>query len=94
MNYEGEQSDVWTGPIDPVVEAVDEMLTEDEPKWTGSASELLERLELDIQPNVLTKKLNVNAGVLLNDYAILYENNHTRNGSRISLKRMAEEATA
>jgi len=93
-NFEDELKEVWDEPADPLLEAVNEMLTTDEPGWTGSASELIQRLELDIQPNALTKKLNVKAGTLLSDYSIRYENTHTRNGSRISLIRVAEETPA
>jgi len=93
-NFESEAVETWTEPLDPILEAVSEMLTEDIPTWTGSASELIARLELDIQPNALTKKLNVKAASLLNDYSIRYENTHTRTGSKISLKRITEEQTA
>lgn len=36
--------------------------------------ELCSILQLDIQPNALTRKLNINAGQLLNEYKIFYEN--------------------
>lgn len=93
-DFNGEMKEAWVEPADPLLEAVNEMLTEDEPRWTGSASDLIQRLELDVQPNALTRKLNVKAGTLLNDYAIRYENTHTRSGSRISLLRVAEEPSA
>ena len=93
-NFEGELKEEWIEPADPILDALNEMLTDEEPKWTGSASELIQLLALDIQPNALTKKLNVKAGKLLNDYCIRYENTHTRNGSRISLTRQHEEAPA
>lgn len=93
-NFEGEMKEEWIEPADPVLDAVNEMLTDEEPAWTGSASELIRLLVLDIQPNVLTKKLNVKAGKLLNDYSIQYKNTHTRNGSRIHLARQPEETPA
>lgn len=93
-NFEDETTEEWTELADPVLDSVNEMLTDKEPAWTGSASELLRRLALDIPPNALTKTLNVKAGKLLNDYFIRYENTHTRNGSRISLTRLAETTTA
>lgn len=93
-NFEGEMKEEWIEPADPVLDAVNEMLTDEEPKWTGSASELIQLLALDIQPNALTKKLNVKAGKLRNDYSIRYENTHTRNGSRIHLERQPEETPA
>ena len=90
-SFEGEMKEVWIEPADPLLKAVSEMLSEGESQWTGSASKLIQRLGLDVQPNALTRKLNVKAGALLNDYAIRYENIHTRNGSKISLSRIEEE---
>lgn len=40
-----------------------------------------------IQPNILTRRLNVKAGDLLNEYSIEYAVKRTRNGSFISLAR-------
>ena len=93
-NFENELKEEWTEPVDPVLEAVNEMLTAEESAWTGSASELVQRLSLDVQPNALTKKLNIKEGKLLNDYSIQYENTHTRSGSRITLTRTPETAPA
>ena len=58
------------------------------PEWEGSASELAEKLGAEISPNILTRKLNVNARTLHDQYGIEYSSRHTRDGSRISLKRM------
>ena len=89
-NFEDELKEEWTEPADPVLEAVNELLTAEDPTWTGSATELTQRLTLDMQPNALTRKLNVTTGKLLNDYSIRYTHAHTRNGSRISLTRISE----
>lgn len=43
----------------------------------------------DIQPNILTRRLNVKAGELLNEYSIEYTVKRTRSGSFISLARKA-----
>ncbi|MBQ2085499.1 MAG: AAA family ATPase [Oscillospiraceae bacterium] len=66
-------------------------LTPDSPSWEGSATELAARLGEDIQPNILTRRLNVKHDVLKNDYGICYVSRHTRNGSMICLTR--EEQT-
>ena len=55
------------------------------------ASDLISALGAEMQPNTLTKRLNVRAGKLLNDYGIGYDNTHGRNGSRITLK-LTEQA--
>ena len=52
----------------------------------GSATELLDRLDgMDIQPNVLTRKLNVNADRLWNEYGIRIETSRTHAGRIVKL---------
>ena len=67
------ETELWKSPPDPIVLKIAEFITTDNPKWTGNASELVEILKLDIAPNALTKKLNIGAGTLENDYGIRYE---------------------
>lgn len=64
------------------------MVTAEHPSWQGSATELLTLLQEDIQPNILTRRLNVKAGELMNEHQIEYAMRHTRNGSAISLKKL------
>ncbi len=77
--------ELWKETPDPLLEAIAKMLTADNPIWQGSATELITLLGVDVQPNALTKKLNVKSGKLWNDFNIEYKNEHTRSGSRISL---------
>ena len=77
--------DLWKEPPDPLLEAISKILTAENPMWQGSATELITLLGVDVQPNALTKKLNVKSGKLWNDFNIEYKNEHTRSGSRISL---------
>ena len=60
-------------------------MTEDNPTWQGSATELISALALDMQPNVLAKQLNVKANRLLNDFKVSYKNVRTKTGSHITL---------
>ena len=78
--------ELWKEKPDALLEAISKILTKDNPMWQGSASDLISALGAEMQPNTLTKRLNVRAGKLLNDYGIGYENTHGRNGSRITLK--------
>jgi len=55
-------------------------------EWSGTATELVESLELNIKPNVLTAKLNVNAGRLLEEHSIYYKNSRSHAGRKIKLK--------
>ena len=79
------ETELWREPPDPVLEAVAALVTAERPEWAGTATELIAVLGLELQPNVLTKRLNVRAGKLLNDFHIRYENAHIRTGSRIKL---------
>lgn len=83
---EEQETELWIEPPDPILEKVSSILSAQSPYWKGSATELLELLpELDMQPNVLTRKLNVGAGKLLNEYGIRYESTRTHSGRIIQL---------
>ena len=84
------ETELWREPPDPVLEAVAALVTAERPEWAGTATELIAVLGLELQPNALTKRLNVRAGKLLNDFHIRYENTHIRTGSRIKLTRAEE----
>ena len=81
------ETELWKSPPDPLLDKIAAVITEDAPVWTGSATELVALLQEDIQPNILTRRLNVKAGDLLNEYSIEYAVKRTRNGSFISLAR-------
>ena len=72
-------------PPDPLLEKVAVLVTEESPTWTGSATELISALALDMQPNALAKRLNVKAGRLLSDFKVSYKNVRTKIGSHITL---------
>ena len=84
------ETELWKKPPDPLLDKIAAILTEDSPKWSGSATELVSLLQEDIQPNILTRKLNIKAGELLNEYQIKYSVKRTRNGSAICLKRQEQ----
>ncbi len=68
-----------------MLEKISQLVTDENPDWLGSATELVAVLAVDISPNSITKKLNVNASRLLNEYKIAY-----RRGKRSSDKRQIE----
>ena len=84
-NLEKIETELWKEPPEPILEAVAKFITADNPQWTGSPTELVERLGVDMQANVLTLKLNVNAGRLMNEYGIQYENKRCHEGRRVRL---------
>ena len=81
------ETELWKSPPDPLLDKIAAVITEDSPTWNGSATELVALLQEDIQPNILTRRLNVKAGDLLNEHGIEYAVKRTRNGSFISLAR-------
>ena len=81
------ETELWESPPDPLLGKVASVITEDNPEWNGSATELVSLLQEDIQPNILTRRLNVKAGELRNEYQIDYSIKRTRNGSAICLAR-------
>ncbi len=82
------ENELWKQPDAPLLISIDQFLTEERTRWQGSATELAQELQLEMQPNALTKQLNVRAGKLQREYGIQYSNCHTRNGSRIMLIRL------
>lgn len=86
------ETELWKSPPDPIVLKIAEFITADNPKWNGNASELVEILKLDIAPNALTKKLNIGAGTLENDYGIRYESSRNHDGRRINFELISSEA--
>ena len=81
------EMELWKSPPDPLLDKIAAVITENTPVWNGSATELVALLQENIQPNILTRRLNVKAGELLNEYGIDYGVKRTRNGSSISLVR-------
>ncbi|MCD8377163.1 MAG: helicase RepA family protein [Candidatus Gastranaerophilales bacterium] len=79
-------------PADPLLEAINKFLSENEPEWEGTATELLQRLpiSLEIKANVLTRKLNIANSELYIKYHIYYETKHLRERI-IILKRIQPE---
>lgn len=86
--FQKAETELWKQPPNPLLEAINKLLTEDKPEWEGTATELLQQLpDMQLQANVLSRKLNVANSQLLNDYGISYENKrgHER---KIVLKRL------
>jgi len=83
------ETELWKQPPDPLLDKIATVITEENPVWNGSATELVALLSEDLQPNILTRRLNVKAGELRSKYGIEYSMKRTRNGSAISLVRKA-----
>ena len=83
------ETELWKQPPDPLLDKIAAVITDENPVWNGSATELVALLSEDLQPNILTRRLNVKAGELRSEYGIEYTMKRTRNGSAISLVRKA-----
>ncbi len=80
------ETDLWKEPSEPLLEIISKKITPDCPTWQGTPTELVEFLGIDIQPNALSMKLNVNAGRLLQEYKISYSSRRTHKSKLISLE--------
>lgn len=87
------ETELWKEPVDSVLESLATVVTNEVPEWSGSASELLQLLpEIDMQPNVFTRKLNVSLERLLIDYNIKYESVREHSGRKIKLSLIQTKA--
>lgn len=82
---QSKETELWKEPQEPLLEAIAEFITVENTDWTGTATELLEKTNLNIPVNSITKRLNVNAGRLFNEYGIIYKSSRTHDGRRIEL---------
>ena len=70
------ETECWKSEPDPLLEIINDFLSGDRIEWIGSASELMEQiteLQNQMKSNVLSRKLNISAGILYRDYGIRYE---------------------
>ena len=85
------ETELWKPPPDLVLETVAALVTKNM-SWNGTATALVTELGLDLKPNTLTMRLNVNAGRLLNEYNIKYENHRSHSGRKITLTLISSQA--
>ena len=86
------ETQLWVQPPEPVLQMVADFITAENPSWCGSPTDLALVLGIDMKPNQLSTKLNVNAQRLFNDYNIRYQNSRSHAGRRISLQLISSEA--
>ena len=79
------ETEMWKQPSDPILERLNSVIQE---AWSGSATELIALLGIEIRPNAFSRYLNVNKGRLLKDYAIDYQTQRTHAGRTVTLKRI------
>ena len=79
------ETELWKEPEDPVLEKIKELVTETMPEWVGTATELVEVLQVEMQPNALSRKLNVSLERLILEYGIQYKAERGHDGRKIRL---------
>ena len=89
-NLEKVENELHKEPPDHVLEAVAELVSVEQPVWTGSPSALADAVHVGMAANALSKYLNVKSGRLLDEYRVRYENKVRHEGRRITLTYDAE----
>ena len=89
---ERSETELWKAPPEPILDAVATLVYAEQPEWSGSPTELVEALAVDMKANALTMKLNVNTGRLFREYGVRYWNTRTHDGRKIVLRYEPESA--
>ena len=86
--YVKSETELWKDPPDPLLEAIKSLLENENGIWQGTPTELMEKLTgIEFPaPHSLTRKLNVSAEKLFNNYGICYQNGRTAEGRFIKLE--------
>lgn len=79
------ETELLKEPPDAILDILSRLVTAENPDWYGSPTELVAAVGLDIKPNILTLRLNVNAGRLMQEFGIHYENSRTHSRRFIKL---------
>ena len=79
------ETELWKVPQEPLLEEIAKRITEDSPDWEGTATELVNLLGVDMKPNALSTKLNINASRLRNEYSIRYKRSRSHDGRKMEL---------
>lgn len=87
--FENAETELWKAPPDPLLEAVAALIVE-QSSWIGTATELADKLSLDMKPNTLSMRLNVNAGRLMDEHNVRYTNERSHAGRCITLALVSE----
>ena len=83
--FDRAETELWKESPEPLLEQISQFIITENPAWTGTSTELANALGVQMLPNHLSRKLNVNAGRLLKDYGIYYESKRSHDGRIIKL---------
>ena len=87
------ETELWKEPEDPLLEKIKKLVTIDQPEWIGTATELVQILQVEMQPNALSRKLNVSLERLILEYGIQYKTERGHDGRKIRLTFVGKQAS-
>lgn len=74
------ETELWKEPPEPLLDEIAEFVLKENSYWEGSATELVSLVKVEIQPHVITRKLNVLAGRLYAEHEIYFRSERTHEG--------------
>lgn len=87
-----EETELYSEPKDELLEEISTLVSASKPEWIGTATSMIEELKLDLKPNMVSRKINVNVSRLFNEYGIRYESSRTHDGRQIKLSLIIKNA--
>ena len=91
-DFDHAERELWKEPPDPLLVKLSELVTAEQPVWSGTATELVSILGVEMNAIALAMRLNVRASKLMNDYNIRYENSRKHAGRIITLTLTTQKA--
>lgn len=86
-----QESGIMKREPDPILIAVNEFFSDGKESWEGTASELMDLLQISgMNPNALSRQLNVLNGDLINEFGIRFNRIRTKTKRIITLTKLNE----
>lgn len=77
------ETELWKEPPEPLLDEIAELVLKENSYWEGSATELASLVKVEVQPHVITRKLNVLAGRLYAEHGIYFRSERTHEGRKL-----------
>lgn len=77
------ETELWKEPPEPLLDEIAELVMKDTSSWEGTPTELVSLINVEIQPHVITRKLNILSGRLYAEHGIYYKSCRTHEGRKI-----------
>ena len=77
------ETELWKEPPEPLLDEIAELILKENSYWEGSATELASLVKVEVQPHVITRKLNVLAGRLYAEHGIYFRSERTHVGRKL-----------